>query len=132
MAWLPGMNAYNVPVACGLTVCGYALTNYFHVLAGCLLALTLSLLFVTFNGWAYSLFTIVTVLIFVLGWEKYELLTGITTLRPELFGTIAQATSEGVRLINDTVNDIVGGTVGGLVTVAGLRIVDRHGSEVEA
>jgi len=131
MAWVPGMNAYNVLSNCGLPLCGYPLTNLFHGLAGGLIALTVSLLFVTFNlGW-YVALSSNSVFGIVIGWEQYEVVTKITRCLPSDFGSVAQVCAEMNRLLADTVADVGAGYVGAILTLAVLWFVDRHaGSEV--
>ena len=131
MTWLPGMDSYNVPTNCGLPLCGYPLTNLFHGFACVLVALTVALLFASFSlGWYLYLSSIATVAI-ALGWEVWEISTGITRCNPTLFGSVAQVCAEMMRSITDTVFDLVGGFIGVLIVCLSLYVVDHHSPEVE-
>jgi hypothetical protein len=126
MANVPGMNAYNVPADCGLALCGYPLTNLMHGMALMLIGLTVDLVFESLSlGWVGLLSYGITTGIAVL-WEKYELLRGITILRPEAFPTVQAAVFEAKRLLNDTVDDILWGLAFLCLTFIALLIADHH------
>jgi hypothetical protein len=126
MAAAPGMNAYNIPVNCGLALCGYPLTNLMHGVALMLIGMTVDLGLSTLSlGWV-GLISFASTTGFAVGWEKYELLRGITILRPENFATVAQAVFEAMRLLNDTVDDILVGLVFLVATLCILLVLDAH------
>jgi hypothetical protein len=125
LGWLPGANAYNTIENCGLPICGYPLTWLLHGVGLFLVGITLNLGFKDSNPWKEGLLTSLVIWVAII-WEKWELLTGVTILRPELFGTIAQATNEGIRLLNDTVNDILFGGVFLTSFLITIVLLDRH------
>jgi len=124
--WLPAVNAYNVPSNCGLPLCGYGLTNVLHGFGGFWLGWTIALAGVTFTmGW-YLFSSFGSVVGIVLAWEKWELATHVTQCAATNFGSIAQVCDEMLRLINDTVNDIVGGVIGLTLALLLLYVVDKR------
>jgi len=128
---IPGLNAYNIPVNCGLAVCGYTLTNWFHGAACVLVALTVALLFASFSlGWYLYLSSVATVAI-ALGWEVWEISTGITHCDATVFNSIAQVCGEMMRSLTDTVMDLTYGFIGVFVVCMILFAIDRHAPEVE-
>ena len=130
--WLPAANAYNTIENCGLPICGYPLTNIFHGVAGGLIMLTDSLLFISFAlGWYLFLSTIIAV-IFPLVWEVWEILTHVTRCLPTDFSTVAQACNECVRMLTDQIYDVTYAVAAIIIVGVILYVVDRHGPEVEA
>jgi len=106
--------------------CGYPLTNLMHGFAWVIIGLTIGLFLrdlalYAIAFWSYLICTVTGVV-----WEKWELISGTTVLRPELFSTVQQATTEGLRLLNDTVDDIQLGVIFLLITLALLLAADRH------
>jgi len=131
LGWLPGANAYNTIENCGLPVCGYPLTNIFHGIAGGLVMLTVSLLFVSFSmGWYLFLSTIIAV-IFPLAWEVWEIITHVTRCLPAAFATVAQACNECVRMLTDQIFDVAYALVAITIVAVILYVVDRRHPEIE-
>lgn len=131
-------NLYNIPLEqCtrawyfGLSwlqigSCGYPLTNLMHGFALMLIGGTVNLFSKSLNPWKEAWFTFVFGLLPGILWEKWELLVGITILKPELFDTVQQATIEAMQLLNDTVDDILVGLIFLSLTVIVLVLADRH------
>jgi hypothetical protein len=133
--WLPGLNAYNIAMNCGLSVCGYPLTNIMHGVAGGLIALTVTLLFVTFQmGW-YLFLSSWLAMSFPLTWEWYELAHGVTRCNPADFGSIAQVCAEMMAINLDQLMDILYAFVAVILVLFAIWIVDKYivkGAEIEA
>ena len=127
--WLPAMNAYNVPVNCGLPVCGYPLTNILHGLAGGLIALTVSIAFATFQmGW-YLFFTLLISMSVSIAWEYWEVLAHVTQCVPANFPTVQAACAEMLRIVLDQINDVRYFMIGAMIILTILFIVDRRQME---
>ena len=122
---VPGMNAYNIPAACGLSICGYPLTNLMHGMALVVVFLTIDLASKDLNVWKAGLIAFVGTIGFAVGWEKWELTKGVTILKPELFGSIEQLATEAMRLLNDTVDDILVGLIFLVVTMIIVMALDK-------
>ena len=78
------------------------------------------------NVWKEGLISYVVAVGAAVGWEKWEILTGITGLKPELFGSIVQLATEAMRLITDTVDDILAGFVFMTIFMALIMAADHH------
>jgi len=125
MSGVAGLNAYNIPEGCGLALCGYPLSWLMHGVAVFLVGLTINLCFKDLDVWKEFGLTSLTIWAAII-WEWWEIWAGVTTLRPELFATIEQATSEGMRLITDTVNDILVGAVFLWAFLIVISLLDHH------
>jgi hypothetical protein len=97
-----------------------------HGLALILVGLTVNLGCKSLNVWKEGLISYVVSFSAAVGWEKWEILAGITTLRPELFNTVQQVTTEAMRLITDTVDDILVGFVFMTIFMACILAFDHH------
>ena len=126
MANVPGINAYNVPVACGLSLCGYPLTNLMHGMALIVVFLTIDLPSKDLNVWKAGLIAFVGTIGFGVGWEKWELAKGVTILKPESFGSTEQLATEAMRLLNDTVDDILFGLIFLIATMIIVMVLDKY------
>ena len=136
----PWYNLYNIPMekcaAAGywqvnlliftLGSCGYPLTNLLHGLALILVGLTVNLGCKSLNVWKEGLISFVLAVGTALGWEKFELIQGISILKPDLFNSIAQAVTEAMRLLNDTVDDIFIGFIFMTSFMALVMLADHH------
>lgn len=132
MQWLPGENAYNLPISCGLPICGYPLTNFFHGLAGANILLLTAFFAADFLIAWYLCLTTNGFVAIALTWEFWELLTGITICRPGDFPNAILACAACEQMISDTVRDIACGFNGILIMAAFLVILDRHYSKTES
>jgi hypothetical protein len=98
----------------------------FHGFALILVGLSVNLACKSLNVWKEGLISFVVAVGAAVGWEKWEILTGITGLNPDSFSTVAQAATEGMRLITDTVDDILVGFVFMTIFMVAILVLDHH------
>jgi len=118
MVGFPGMNAYNTPVACGLALCGYPLTWMFHFTGAAFVCLTISLVHHVWHGFGYLWLSWAAELI-EQGWEKWEINTGITRCRPDVFTTVEQVCIEMMNVVNDQIMDVISASCG-ILSIAAI------------